>query len=60
MFRKSDLKGCAWLDKFDEDLELEDSDDPEADPNFIPNNIFDLHNNSSKNGNENDDDFGDT
>ncbi|XP_025196199.1 piggyBac transposable element-derived protein 4-like [Melanaphis sacchari] len=54
MFRKSDHKVCAWLDEFDEDLELEDSDDSDADPNFVPGN------NNSENESENDDDFGDT
>lgn len=60
MSRKSDHKVCAWLDEFDEDLELEDSDDSDADPNFVPGNAFDLRNNNSENESENDDDFGDT
>jgi len=30
MSGKSDHKVCAWLDEFDEHLELEDSDDSDA------------------------------
>lgn len=30
MSRKSDHRVCAWLNEFDEDLELEDSDDSDA------------------------------
>ncbi|VVC41498.1 Hypothetical protein CINCED_3A018872 [Cinara cedri] len=47
-------KVCAWLDKFDEDVDLEDSDDSDADLNFVPDNVSDLRYNNS----ENDDEFG--
>ncbi|VVC34202.1 Hypothetical protein CINCED_3A010815 [Cinara cedri] len=59
MSRESAHKVCAWLDKFDEDVKLEDSDDSDTDQNFVPDNVSDLRYNNSENESENDDDFDD-
>lgn len=60
MSRKNNQKVCAWLDEFDEDVELDDSDDSDSDPNFVPDNVSDLCNNNSSSESENDDDLDNT
>lgn len=47
MSRENEHKVCIWLNEFDEDVELEDSDDSDTDSNFVPDNVPGMYNNNS-------------